>query len=174
MTVTAEAVHLTSRDPLAGLADIAVPDPVSWYPQAWGWWVLAGALFVAALVLAIRRARRFVADRYRREALRECAALEASLDSEGGRAAALAELAALLKRTALSAWPRAEVASLSGRAWIEFLRRHGGRAGVDERMARLLDDAEYQPGSLASVSPQDAHGCARAVRAWIERHRVSA
>jgi hypothetical protein len=170
----AAPVPLTSRDPLAGLADIAVPDPVSWYPEAWGWWVLAGALFVAALVLAIRWARRFVANRYRREALEEWAALEASLDSESRRATALAELAVLLKRTALSAWPRAEVASLSGRAWTEFLRSHGGRAGVDERMARLLDDAEYQPGSLGTVSRQDAHACARAVRDWIEGHRVSA
>jgi hypothetical protein len=170
----AEPVHLTSHDALAGLADIAVPDPVSWYPETWGWWVLGGALFVAALVLAIRRARRFVADRYRREALRECEALDASLDSESRRAAALAELAVLLKRTALSAWPRAEVASLTGHAWIDFLRRHGGRAGIDERMVRLLDDSEYRPGSLASVSPHDARACARAVRDWIECHRVSA
>jgi hypothetical protein len=170
----AEPVHLTSHDALAGLADIAVPDPVPWYPQAWGWWVLAGALGVAALVLAIRRARRFVADRYRRDALRECAALDASLDSESRRAPALVGLAVLLKRTALSAWPRTEVASLSGRPWIEFLSRHGGHARVDERMARLLDDAEYQPAWLASVSPQDAHACARTVRDWIECHRVSA
>jgi hypothetical protein len=170
----AEPVLHTSGDPLAGLADIAVPDPVSWYPQTWGWWVLAGAFIVTALVLAIRRARRFVANRYRREALKACAALEASLDSESRRATALAELAVLLKRTALSAWPRTEVASLSGGAWIEFLRRHGGGARVDERMVRLLDDAEYQPAWLASVSPQDAHACARTVRDWIECHRVSA
>jgi hypothetical protein len=170
----ADPVLLTIGDPLAGLADIAVPDPVSWYPQAWGWWVLAGGLFLVALVLALRRARRFAADRYRREALRECAALDARLDSESRRAAALVELAVLLKRTALSAWPRAKVASLSGRTWIDFLRRHGGRASVDERMARLLDDAEYRPSSLASLSPQDAHACARAVRDWIESHRVSA
>jgi hypothetical protein len=170
----AEPVHLTSHDALSGLADIAVPDPVSWSPQAWGFWVLAGALVVAALVLAVRRARRFAANRYRREALRECAALEGRLDAEGRRATALAELAVLLKRTALSAWPRAEVAPLSGRAWIDFLRRHGARARVDERMARLLDAAEYQPGLLASVSPQEARAWARAVRDWIECHRVSA
>jgi hypothetical protein len=170
----AEPVHLTSHEALAGMADVAVPGPVPWYPLAWGWWVLAGVLVAAVLALAIRRARRWVADRYRREALEKCAALEASLESESRRATALAELAVLLKRTALSAWPRAEVASLSGPAWIDFLRRHGGRARIDEPIARLLDTAEYQPGLLASVSPPDAHACARAVRAWIEGHRVSA
>jgi hypothetical protein len=174
VTPVDEPVHLTSGDALKGLADIVVPDPVSWSPQTWGWWALAAVLVVAALVLAIRRARRYLANRYRREALEECTALEASLDSESRRAVALAALPVLLKRTALTAWPRAEVASLSGQAWIDFLRRHGGRARVDEPVARLLDAAEYEPGSLATISPQDAHACARAVRDWIECHRVSA
>jgi hypothetical protein len=174
MTVQAQPVHLTSPDALKGLADVVVPDPVSWSPQTWGWWVLAAVLLVGALLLGIRRARRFLADRYRREALEACAVLETSLDSESRRPAAVAEMAVLLKRTALSAWPRGEVASLSGAAWIDFLRRHGGRARVDEPIARLLDAAEYEPGSLASVSPGDAHACARAIRNWIECHRVSA
>jgi len=174
MIFTPQAVHLTSQEELADLADIAVPDPVSWYPQTWGWWVLVGALVVAALVFAVRRIRRYVANRYRRAALEELAALEATLDNESRRAAALAELAVLLKRTALGAWPRAEVASLSGRAWIDFLRRHGGRTDIDERMAQFLDDTEYRPESLASVSPEDAQACAQAARGWIEGHRVSA
>jgi hypothetical protein len=174
VTDATQPVHLTSPDALKDLADIVVPDPVSWTPQTWGWWVLAGALLVAAVLLAIRQVRRFMANRYRREALQEWAALEASLASEDRRAAALGELAVLLKRTALSAWPRDEVASLSGRTWIDFLRRHGGRAGIDERMERLLDDAEYHPAALASVSLSDAHACARAARHWIECHRVSA
>jgi hypothetical protein len=169
-----QPVHLTSPDALKDLADIVLPDPVSWYPQAWGWKVLAGALLVAALALAVRWARRFVANRYRREALEECALLAADLDGESRRPAALGEMAVLLKRTALSAWPRGEVASLSGQGWIDFLRRHGGRARVDEPIGRLLGAAEYEPGSLASMSPGDAHACARAVRDWIECHRVSA
>ncbi|HOB61502.1 MAG TPA: DUF4381 domain-containing protein [Candidatus Competibacteraceae bacterium] len=172
MTGNTGVVQLTSHDALTGLADIVMPKPVSWVPQTWGWWVLAGVLCVAALGLGIYLARRFTANRYRREALKVCAALDARLDREDQRATALAGLAVLLKRTALSAWPRAEVASLFGHAWIDFLRRQSGHAGIDERMARLLDDAEYRPEVLASLSPQDAHACARAVRLWIESHRV--
>lgn len=174
MTETTGIVQLTSHDALVGLADIVVPQAVSWVPHTWGWGVLAGGLCVAALVLGIRLARRFAANRYRRAALKACAALDANLDSADKRAPALAGLAVLLKRTALSAWPRAEVAALFGPAWIDFLRRQGGRAGSDARMTRLLDDAEYRPAALASFSAQDAHACARAVRTWIESHRVSA
>ena len=75
--------------------------------------------------------------------LEQWAALQASLDREDGRAAALAELAVLLKRTALSSWPRDEVAALSGPAWIAFLRHQGGRASIDEPMERLLHDTEW-------------------------------
>jgi hypothetical protein len=172
MSGSAGPVHAMSPDALAGLADIAVPEPVSWFPHTWGWWVIAGIVLAAASVLAIRWARRYLANRYRREALGKCAALEASLDHEDARAEALAELAVLLKRTALSAWPRPEVAALSGPAWIAFLRRHGPRAGIDARLERLLHDTEYRPGSLATFSRQDAHACAQAVRHWIETHRV--
>lgn len=62
-------VHVTSPDALSGLADIAVPEPVSWFPHTWGWWVIAGILLAGASVLAIRWARRYLANRYRREAL---------------------------------------------------------------------------------------------------------
>jgi len=170
----AEPVHLTSPDALKDLADIVVPAPVSWSPQAWGWWVLAGVLLAVAVLLAIRQVRRSLANRYRREALKECAGLVDRLDSEPQRAEALSQLAELLKRTALTAWPRNEVAALSGRDWIEFLRRHAGTAAIDERMERLLDDAEYRPASLAAFSGPDAHACAQAVEDWIESHRVPA
>jgi hypothetical protein len=132
--------------------------------------------FLGSYIRRIRRnfqARRYLANRYRREALAQCAVLEASLDREDARARALAELAVLLERTALSAWPRPEVAALSGPAWIAFLRDHGPRAGIDAPLERLLHDTEYQPGSLATFSRQDAQACARAVRHWIEAHRVS-
>ncbi|MBS1202779.1 MAG: hypothetical protein H6R22_1288, partial [Chromatiaceae bacterium] len=48
-------------DPLAGLRDWHLPDPVSWWPPAPGWWLVAGlALAACALTLHwwLRRRRR--------------------------------------------------------------------------------------------------------------------
>ena len=61
---------------IADLKDIAPPPPVSYMPQAPGWWVLLGILVLAMLVYGFVRWRRWRRDRYRREAQAELAVLE--------------------------------------------------------------------------------------------------
>ena len=96
---------------LEGLLEIGLPPPVSYAPETAGWWILLAALLLAALLLAWRWRRSWTANRYRREALAELAALEAG----PGGAALLPEL---VKRTALAAAPREKVAALSGEKWL--------------------------------------------------------
>jgi hypothetical protein len=153
---------------LRSLKDIAVPPPVSWFPQTWGWLALAIliALVLATwLVFALRRYRR---NAYRREALALLAGIDTGVRSGVALQDAAYQLGELLKRTALAAWPRESVAALSGRAWIVFLSRRDDE--TDRRaLARLLDDLEYQDRKptiefLNEVIP--------AARTWIERHNV--
>jgi hypothetical protein len=86
----------------------------------------------------------------------------------------LLTLAALLKRTALAAWPREEVAALSGEAWGDFLSRHAGSAKVSApTLGKLVVDTEYRgSAALANLSSSDARALAQACRQWITRHRV--
>jgi hypothetical protein len=161
-----------ARAALGHLADVVVPPPVAWTPQTAGWWVLAALLLIALLWILVASVRRWHANRYRRAALVELRALDARLrkapDSTVSVVGALPEL---LKRTALAAWPREQVASLSGAAWVDFLSAHAGRARADvDRLRPLLDDAEYRP--QASTTPP--HELIAASRRWIEAHRVPA
>src|SRR5260221_8720813 len=94
---------------LRSLKDIATPPPVSWFPQTWGWMALAVLLAAVVLALLVRQVRRYRANRYRREALLELKALEHEIRDPTTRREAVQALAALLKRTALGAWPRADV-----------------------------------------------------------------
>ena len=157
---------------LTQLADIVTPPPPDWWPHTWGWVALAvlvGLTLAGFVVQALRRRR---ANGYRREALAELGRLEARCDDAGQRAEALAELAALFKRTALAAWPRARVASLSGRRWTRFLAANG-TAKFDPAAERLLDDLEYRgEDALRSVPASDARAALRAARVWIVGHRV--
>jgi len=157
-------------DPLTTLAlekldDIVQPQPVSWLPETWGWLALA-LLLVALVVWALwRRHKRYVANRYRREALAEIDRLAATL----GVGAAATGIAEVLKRVALKAWPRETTASLSGAAWLVFLKRQNF---TSDSATRILDDLEYHAGP--GLAESDARDFADDARRWIERLHVSA
>lgn len=138
------------------LIDPVPPVPVPLVPQTWGWLVLA--LVLAALVAwgLWRWHRRHQAAAYRREALAGAA-----------RAETTAELAAILRRAALAAYPRAEVASLTGAEWTGFLSRTGPER-FPEVAGEELRRAPYEtPG--AAPSPE----LRRAAERWLKRHRAA-
>ena len=106
------------------LHDIVAPPPVPWWPPAPGWYFVLGILAVAGIALTIRGIHRWQSNRYRREALAEWQRLQPLLVADDTRAEALASLAELLKRTALSAFPRRRVASLTGDGVARVSRSH--------------------------------------------------
>jgi LPXTG-motif cell wall-anchored protein len=167
------ALDTSTRAALLKLADIALPAPISWMPQTWGWMALAGLLLAAGGWLMLRKIRRYAANRYRREALGELARLELRLADDRERGEALAALPELLKRVALTAWQRTEVATLSGQAWVVFLRKHAGPEGFPDLAANLIDDLEYRT-RRPTLNAEEGLAVAKAVRKWIEGHVVSA
>ncbi|OWV82911.1 hypothetical protein ATY81_13560 [Rhizobium sp. R72] len=166
----------TSLDPmtetaLRSLKDIAVPPPVSWMPQTWGWAVLAAILTLILATAFLLWLRHYRANAYRREALTLLAGVEAKIRNPETRQSGVRDLAILLKRVALAGWPRDDVASLAGAAWVKFLEVHGDRA-TSRALQAVLDDLEYHAseGSGANTETELIAGA----RNWIERHRVSA
>jgi hypothetical protein len=159
---------------LRSLHDIAIPTPVSWMPQTWGWMVLGLILLAGLMTVFLLWLRRCRANAYRRKARRILDGIEIRIRNPETRQGAIRELARLLKRTALAAWPRDQVASLSGAAWVRFLDGHAeGDAG--HALARLLDDFEYRGGSsVDGLSQKVSDDIVAAVRRWIEHHHVSA
>ncbi|TBY08169.1 DUF4381 domain-containing protein [Rhizobium laguerreae] len=157
---------------LRSLRDIATPPPVTWWPQTWGWAVVALLLAVAVALWALTLIRRYRRDAYRREALRLLDEIEPKILHAETRRQAVEDLASVLKRAALAAWPRGEVASLSGGAWVRFLDQHGGDF-AGQALERLLDDFEYRASvdRFPSIVWSDIIASART---WIERHDVSA
>ena len=107
---------------LSNLRDIVVPPDVSfWPPRRAGGSSAPPALVAAGFAIAavVRHRQR---NAYRREALRELASADAR------------DISAILKRAALAAFPREQVASLSGPAWLAFLDRTGGTAFATARL----------------------------------------
>jgi hypothetical protein len=157
---------------LRSLHDIAMPPPVSWMPQTWGWAALAVILLLILMLAALRAIRRFRRNAYRREALLQLDRLKGDVAVSARHDPALRQLSELLKRTALAAWPRSRVAALAGAGWAQFMDDADG-SGRD--LARLLDDLEYRgDAALSSLSKDQAEAAFRSARQWVERHHVSA
>jgi Ca-activated chloride channel family protein len=154
------------NDPVAGLIDIPLPQSVSLWPQTWTSRI-AIVVLLAALVAAIWEFVRYRrANRYRREALSE---LERTLDAGPSPTESAAQLAALVRRTALAVFPREKVASLAGPRWLAFLDGTYDRPQFSQGVGQLLVDAPY-----AQAPPDDSQlrSLAELVRRWIRVHHV--
>lgn len=145
-----------TNDPasLQNLHDIVVPDAVSWWPLATGWWVTIVLVLLLVVTLSIRRFKKWRANAYRRAALAEL-----------GSARSTTDIAAVLRRTALAIAPRDVVAGLHGEAWADWL---GDQAPVPipEPVRGFLTDSIYDP---SRTSP-DPGALRDFTRDWIRTH----
>ena len=158
------------NDPdLEGLAEIRLPEPVSYTPQTSGWWIFGVIVVLVLIGVAFRAWRWRQRDAYRRRALRRLDELEARAEDPTRRAEALAEIPVLVKRAALDAWPRERVSDLSGRAWLAFLDDTYGGDGFTNGPGHHLPALAY---AEPDVGAEDAEGLFETVRSWILEHRA--
>lgn len=155
---------------LENLHDLALPAPVPLWPPAPGWWILAAGLASAFLAAGWRSWRRYRANAYRREARRQLVAIERRVDA-GLCAGAASELAVVLKRTALAAFPRAAVASLTGSAWLWFLNRTGRTTAFTDGAACGIEQWAFVGDRTVPAAKLKA--ALREARAWVRTHERS-
>ena len=135
---------MTADELLLQLRDIAPPPEPPWYLLAPAEWF--GLLLGLALLAAFWQRRR------RRRERRRVVAAGAELDeirrrhATHGDAGVLArDLGDWLKRVALEAYPRAEVAALSGDRWLAFLDRAVGEPSFSRGAGRVFGTQQYRP-----------------------------
>ena len=80
----------------------------------------------------------------------------------------LDELPGLLKRVALVAYPRIDVASLTGDAWLGFLDGTLGTTDFSQGPGRVLPELAY---ASPDVSDKDAAELLKLSASWIRHHR---
>ena len=151
---------------LRSMKDIVLPAPISWFPQTWGWLLLAALLAAALIFCALIAIRRYRENAYRREALVMLSDIEKHLS----RQSALQELALLIKRVSLSTFGRQKTGSLSGKDWAKFIEDHSEE---DCRLlGKIVDDAEYRGAAMDQLPATFAPELAADARRWIEKHHV--
>lgn len=155
-------------DPLAHLRDIHLPESASFWPLAWGWWLLLGLLTCVLLggVYALIRYRRN--NRYRRLAEAELDAAFQRWQDQADPARYLQELAVILRRTALTAFPNQGLAGMRGLDWLMFLDATltNSQADFCQGVGRALLEGPYQPHPQVDVTA--LHQLAQR---WVRQHK---
>jgi hypothetical protein len=146
-----------------GLKELPLPSPVSWVPSTWGWIVIAAILMGLSIWMGKRAIHAWQAQAYRRNAI-------ADLDAMASDQNQITALPALLRRTALLAFPRDEVAALRGNDWVDWLNA----AGADFRSedAAWLDRLAYQPSLSEKIEPDSVHRLLEASRRFVRSHHA--
>ncbi len=160
----------TDATSLDRLHDIIMPAPVPWWPLAPGWYWVLGLMVVMLLAALITGLIRWQHNRYRREALAELARHEMALQNAELRSPALLSLAELLKRTAVTAFPREDVATLTGPKWFAFLDYTARGSRFRDALGTMLENAIYDPRTVDTLDPQRLHSVVEAIRHWIKFH----
>ncbi len=166
---------------LRGMHEILPPEAISWLPTAPGWYVLAAVLGVLLLRWLSTMARRWLRNGYRREALRRLSTLH---DHNAINPITVNEL---LKTTAIVASSRREVATLTGDAWVVWLRRRMPdrhpiallttvlsselyRTPASHRQ-NLHDSLDHEPPYEPYAAAVDAAQLRRETWQWLRQHR---
>ena len=166
---------MKSPDPasLQNLNDIVLPAQVSWWPLATGWYILSALLLIVLVWLGYRSLRRWFKNRYRRVALQELQSLAEGIQNGADRDSNLRQIPVLLKRTALSIYPREQVASLAGKDWYEFLNSRLRKPAFAESISSTLDTVSYSAGDLSQVDKRSATALLSASRHWLKHHQAT-
>jgi len=133
---------------LSNLRDIVVPEAPPFWPLAPGMWVALGLVVLALLFVGWRVYMTRQSNAYRRAGLLLL-----------GDARTAHDVSVAMKRVALAAFPREQVASLYGEEWVAFLRATCPRGRFPEK---ITTDAGAEPGpALVALAGT-----------WIRHHRV--
>lgn len=123
------------------LKDIHLPDAVSWWPPAIGWWVLL--VLVPLLFVGLIWLYKFIT----RKTAIKTAKKQLSVikkDSLTQDSKKLQQLSELVRRVAISISPRDDAASLTGDAWLHYLDQTVKGTPFTEGAGQYLADAHFR------------------------------
>ncbi|MFI0400401.1 MAG: DUF4381 domain-containing protein [Thiolinea sp.] len=147
------------------LRDIHLPPEISWWPLAWGWWLvlLLALLGLAALVwwwLKRPATNQRVNISAQASALQELERIEQQYSNDP--MGLVRELSVLLRRMAISLYGRRSVAGLTGVTWLQFLDKQSDSPVFSQRFQQALTELPYRAQGSVDVS-----ALVQEVRQWL-------
>ena len=147
------------------LRDIHLPEPISWWPPATGWVVLA-ILIVVGAAIAVFLYRRRIKTRAQRAALNELDAILAALRTDDDGHACAQALSRLARRVALL-YGGPEVNAAVGNDWLDTIRKLSVSPPLIAPVTQVLLIAPYSHSHAADIATEDYRAAANHLRTWI-------
>lgn len=145
------------QENLPELRDIHLPDGVSIWPPAYGWWVIIGAL---AVIIALYEVWRF----WRRKNKKLYALRLLGKVQEQNVVQSAREMSEILRRICVFKYP--EAATIFGKSWIDFLNNHS-KLKISGNDALLLSDAPFISIQSQTFNSQNLEAVRKFCQAWI-------
>lgn len=143
------------------LRDIHLSDPISWWPLAYGWWIVFGitVIFLGLIVFGIRG---YLKPTLKKEASKQLDNIEKSFKDNGDAGQCLSAISALLRRISLQLHS-SEYAGVTGNAWLQVLDSRLKEPEFSQGAGRILLNAPYQP----YVDAKEALALIQLCRKWV-------
>ncbi len=147
------------------LRDIHLPDPVSWWPPAIGWWLLLFAIILCIILVIWLRKHGLKKNRSAKVlARKELDRIRQHYENHHDKKTLIEDLSVLLRRASLSVFPREESAGLTGEKWLRFLDQVMHDRRFSEGAGKALIAAPYEK------NPEfDADEVITLCKEWIEK-----
>ncbi|WP_330924604.1 DUF4381 domain-containing protein [Candidatus Sororendozoicomonas aggregata] len=144
-----------------------LPAPVSIWPLAPGWWIVGG-LSLVIIMLAMRFIlSRWHKRRYRRRALSTLRKVVKAYEANGNKRQFAHDCNRLLKKVALQAYPRQNIASLNGDQWLVFLSQSSENPQFSDSAAAALGSDRFKPDHELNVDQLHT-----LTLSWIKKHHA--
>lgn len=147
------------------LRDIHLPAVISWWPLAYGWWVLLACLGAALLVTWLLYRRRY----RERAAIQGLRAVARALTEGAAPVNCIQRISMILRRFAMSVGESKAVAGLTGEDWLKFLDGRWPRDEFSAGIGRVLIFGPYAPAGR--VSSDDASALNELCLDWVRAQR---
>ena len=127
------------------LRDIHLPEPVSWWPPAIGWWLVLLAILCLIIFVFWLRKRWLEKNRSAKVlAGKEINIIQKNFQQHNDQKLLVEELSVLLRRVCLSVFPREDSAGLTGEKWLKFLDDEMDEKRFSEGVGKSLITAPYE------------------------------
>lgn len=153
------------------IRDIHLPDSVSWWPLAPGWWITLGLLVLAAAVVYILKV---VKERQQmgKQSMEEFSLLVSRYQQDRDARSLLSDVSQLLRRVSITQYDEHNVAGLTGDAWLAFLdetmadQKNGRTTSFSSELGTYLIAAQYQKAS--SIDEKKLDQLLVLSKAWLQ------